>query len=391
MRCAQAEPAGYSSRGRRLTISATVLAIAMLGSSPEAVTAPAAIPAAQVPLPAPPADAAPPVEAAPPVDGASAAPPPAASSPQGEGASASRQPAGSEIIVTARQGPPPGDPLERVNETSFKAVQAVDKVFVGPVAHTYEKGVPEPIRDGVHNALNNLSEPVNFINFMLQLKPGKALQALARFAINSTVGVAGVFDIAKRKPFRIKYRRNGFANTFGYYGIKPGPFLFLPLIGPTTPRDLIGRILDLSVLPLAGKPFNDPTFTLVTGTLRSIDDRVEFDALFSRMRNDCPNYYAAEREWYLQTRKAEIEQLHGRTYDVDQHLPDCLVQSPAAAPTPVGPVPVQPPAAATPAAPAAASPAPAAAPDPAPVPPAPQPAASPAPVSQVQPATTATM
>jgi phospholipid-binding lipoprotein MlaA len=213
--------------------------------------------------------------------------------------------------------------------------------------------VPEPIQDGVHNALNNLSEPVNFINFMLQLKPGKALQALARFAINSTIGVAGLFDVAKNKPFHIEYRRNGFANTFGYYGIKQGPFLYLPLIGPTTARDLVGRLLDLSVLPLAGKPFNSPQYSLVTGTLRSIDDRVIFDALFKQMRNDCPDYYAAEREWYLQTRKAEIEKLHGHKYDIDAHLPDCLVPSPppplvpytpsvAPQPAPTGTSPVEP-------------------------------------------------
>lgn len=238
-----------------------------------------------------------------------------------------------DIVVTARQGPPPGDPAERINTVSFEAMQGVDKALVGPVATGYEQGVPKPVRQGLRNALNNLSEPINFVNYVLQLKPGKALKTVGRFAINSTVGVGGLVDVAKRKPFHMAYRRNGFANTFGYYGIGNGPYLYLPLIGPTTVRDLTGRMLDLSLLPtLGGSPFNTPYYSLGTGTVRSLDDRVEFDDTLRKLREECPDFYASERQWYLATRKADIEDLHGRHVDVVALLPECLRPETPAAP-----------------------------------------------------------
>src|SRR3546814_15373424 len=77
----------------------------------------------------------------------------------------------------------------------------------------YQGIVPEPVRDGLGNALRNLSEPVNFLNFLLQFKIGKAAETLGRFAVNTTFGVGGLFDVAKTMPFNLPYRRNGFANT----------------------------------------------------------------------------------------------------------------------------------------------------------------------------------
>ena len=92
--------------------------------------------------------------------------------------------------------------------------------------------------------LTNLSEPITFANDLLQLRPKRALKTLVRFLINSTIGLAGVFDIAKRKPFNIEYHYNTLGSTLGYYGVGPGPFLFLPLgspigSGPTTLRDMV--------------------------------------------------------------------------------------------------------------------------------------------------------
>ena len=101
------------------------------------------------------------------------------------------------IVVTANQGPPKGDPIAVVNEVSFGAVQSVDKAIIAPIAYGYRDGLPAPIRDGMHNVLNNLDEPVVFLNFLLQLKIGKAAETVGRFAINSTIGVAGLFDFAK--------------------------------------------------------------------------------------------------------------------------------------------------------------------------------------------------
>src|SRR3546814_5226053 len=119
---------------------------------------------------------------------------------------------------------------------AFQVSQSVDKSFVGPIAKGYEGVVPKPIRDGLGNALRNLREPINFLNFLFQFKIGKAVETVGRFAINSTIGVAGIFDVAKKPPVNLPYRPNGFANTLGFYGVEPGPYFFLPLVGPTTLR-----------------------------------------------------------------------------------------------------------------------------------------------------------
>jgi len=224
---------------------------------------------------------------------------------------------------------PPSDPAAAVNEVSFKAVQAVDDAVVGPVADGYVAVTPKPLRQGVHNALNNLSEPINFVNALLQLKVGKAFKALGRFGINSTIGVAGLVDVARRKPFSLPYQRNGFANTLGFYGIGAGPYMYLPLIGPTSARDLVGRVLDLSLVPgVAGKPFSSPAYALGTGVARSLDDRVELDAFLRRLRSDCTNPYAAERDYYLAVREAEIAALRKKPFDLESRLPACLAEGP---------------------------------------------------------------
>lgn len=235
---------------------------------------------------------------------------------------------GDEIVVTG-QGTPPGDPAAAINEVSFEAVQAVDKAVVGPIAEGYVMATPKPLRQGVHNALNNLSEPINLANSLLQFKIGRAFRALGRFGINSTIGVAGLFNFAERKPFGLGYERNGFANTLGYYGIGAGPYMYLPLIGATSTRDLVGRLLDLSLVPaMAGAPFSSPVYATGTGIARSLDDRVEIDGFLRRLRSDCSNPYAAEREYYLAIREAEIAALHGREFDLESRLPACLADGP---------------------------------------------------------------
>ena len=226
------------------------------------------------------------------------------------------------IVVTARTGPPPGDPVEAVNEASFIAVQAIDGAIIAPIAQGYKAAVPNPIRDGIHNVINNLDEPIVFVNFLLQLKIGKAFETLGRFAINSTVGIAGLVDVAKKKPFNLPRRSNGLADTLGFYGVGPGPYLFLPVFGSTTIRDLLGRVVDMSLLPTAvGKPFTDPIVSVSKGILSSIDDRVQNDDILTRVQQS-GNPYAAMREYYLKKRQAEIDVLKGKRCNADINLAD---------------------------------------------------------------------
>ena len=147
-----------------------------------------------------------------------------------------------EIVVTGSKSDRKEDPLNKANEISYAAVQKMDAAVVRPVSLAYKHGLPKPVRDGLHNFLENLHQPDVAINYLLQLKPGKAIETVARFGINTTIGIAGLFDIAKRKPFNLPDRHNGLADTLGYYGVKPGPFLYLPLLGPTTVRDLFGLV-----------------------------------------------------------------------------------------------------------------------------------------------------
>lgn len=217
---------------------------------------------------------------------------------------------GGDIVVTGeRRGLAP-DPLRGVNETSFKATQAVDGAITGPAARAYKKTLPREIRNGIHNFLYNFREPVVFLNFVLQHKIGKAAETFARFAINTTAGVAGIFDVAKKKPFKLPRRSNGFANTLGFYGVPNGPFLFLPITGPTTVRDLFGGAIDRLILPFTfGSRVTKPEFVIPFATLSVLDHRSEFDDTLKKLHENVDDPYANSRTFYLQRRQAEIDAL----------------------------------------------------------------------------------
>jgi phospholipid-binding lipoprotein MlaA len=342
------------------------------------VAPPPAPPVTAAPVTAPPVTA-PPVTAAPDAPG-QAAPLPAptpdpvpatpvqpAPSPVAETAA----PQGRDITVRGRARWEAPDPLSKVNEQSFAATQKVDSAVVGPVARTYKRKVPRPIRDGVHNFLYNLREPVVFLNFLLQHKIGKAAATVGRFGINSTIGALGLFDFAKRRPFKLPRRSNGFANTLGFYGVPNGPFMFLPLVGPTTVRDLFGGAIDRLVLPATlGSRVTDLKFAIPVGVLSTLDHRAEFDDTLQQLHDAKGDPYARSRDFYLQRRQAEIDRLHGRDTGT--------VGGMSAAPT--GPITVRPRSDAAPVDPPVdpgAEPAPVVAPTPAPTPVPPPPAATP--------------
>ncbi|HEX7695040.1 MAG TPA: VacJ family lipoprotein [Sphingomonas sp.] len=251
---------------------------------------------------------APPASPSPPPLNSSAQAAPAQTSPTSQ---SSAESAASDIVVTARVRDP-ADPLARANEMSFAATQAVDKAVIAPVSLTFAKVVPAPARDGLGNFIYNLQDIDVCLNFLLQHKFGKAFETAGRFLINTTLGIGGLFDIAKRKPFRLPRRRNGFADTLGFYGVKPGPYLFLPIYGATTVRDLIGRSLDRLLLPtFLGTPFNKSYFTTPTTVGSTLDTRAEFDDQLRKFR-ESGNPYAARRDFYLKRRQAEIDHLRGK-------------------------------------------------------------------------------
>ena len=264
------------------------------------------VPPAATPMPAPPAVAAPPV--LPPPGAADLAVPPPAQAPATPPAAPAGQ--GGDIVVVRRDRR--GDPLGGVNRQTFEATQAVDKAVFGPAALTYRKRVPRPIRSGIRNFIWNLREPVVALNFLLQHKVGKAAETVGRFAINTTLGVAGLFDAAKKKPFRLPRRRNGFANTMGFYGVKPGAYMFLPLIGSTTVRDLVGIVADQALVPVGPlRPPGGSATAIPLAVLSALDFRAEFDEELEALRAQ-KRPYVALRDFYLQRRQAEIDALHGK-------------------------------------------------------------------------------
>lgn len=235
-----------------------------------------------------------------------------------------------------------GDPLEKFNRAGFAVHQELDKAILRPVAMGYKHAVPKPVRAGIRNVLLNLTEPIVFINDLLQLRPGRAIRTLGRFVIDSTLGIGGVFDVAKRPEFNLPHHANGFGDTLGYYGVKPGPYLFVPLIGPTDVRDLLGGGADGAVLPLAvGRPFDRSEYQIPTGVIGGLDERAEADSDLRALFNSAVDPYATLRSVYLQDRAGQIRALkrHGDGREtnspLDQQLSDPLaapLADPSAAP-----------------------------------------------------------
>ncbi|MEL6485572.1 MAG: VacJ family lipoprotein [Pseudomonadota bacterium] len=230
--------------------------------------------------------------------------------PQGD-EQADEQDEDNRIIVTGEYGPPENDPMERVNEESYRITQQLDEVFVEPVAYAYRDGLPGPLRDGLGNMVRNLGEPNNALNFLLQGKFGKTFETLGRLLINSTLGLGGLIDLAEKPGIGLPYRRNGFGNTLGFYGVGSGPYLYLPVTGATTARDLVGSGLDQLLLPVAvGAPFDQVEFTAPYFVINSLDSRLEVDEELERI-GETLNPYAARRDTYLYRREKAIAELKG--------------------------------------------------------------------------------
>jgi phospholipid-binding lipoprotein MlaA len=223
----------------------------------------------------------------------------------------------------------PGDPLEKFNRSMFRIHQKLDRAMLRPAAMGYQHAVPKPMRSGIRHFFSNLGEPVVFANFVLQLKPKSAVRTLVRFLINSTVGVGGLIDVAKSKAVELPHQPNSFGDTLGFYGVKPGPYLFLPLMGPSDFRDFVGNQVDGLALPnIVGDPFDDLDYAIPKAVLTGLDLRAESDADLHALLDDALDPYATLRSVYLQDRAGEIAALKGKGA-TDVSMPGDL-QDPAA-------------------------------------------------------------
>ncbi len=142
----------------------------------------------------------------------------------------------------------PADPLEPANRRVYDFNMAVDRATLRPAATVYKDHVPKVVQTGVGNFFTNLSVPVTAVNNLLQRKPVAAGQDLLRFVINSTLGWGGIFDIAS--PSGIPLHNEDLGQTLGTYGVPAGPYLMVPLLGPSTVRDLPSSVVDRLLQPL---------------------------------------------------------------------------------------------------------------------------------------------
>jgi phospholipid-binding lipoprotein MlaA len=198
------------------------------------------------------------------------------------------------------------DPIEPINRIVFSFNNIFDKYAVRPVSILYRGVLPEFIRNRISYSLDNLSMPVTTINNILQFKFGKAGVSTARFVINSTIGIFGFFDPASYFGLEADYE--DFGQTLGVWGIPTGPYLVLPFLGPSSPRDFTG-LLSTSLLDptyRVGNSANSDLFRSYRMGVGVINFRSENIEIFDDLQNNSVDYYAAVRSFYNQSRNSQV-------------------------------------------------------------------------------------
>lgn len=206
------------------------------------------------------------------------------------------------------------DPLEKINRKIFSFNNMVDIYLAEPVARAYRNYTPRVLRNSLHNFVTNLTLPFSALNSFAQGKVENGLATSSNFLINTTIGIGGLFDIAGDK--KIKYRDEDFGQTLGYYGIKNGPYLILPLLGPSTGRDFAGSLVDRSVDPTGfnlikiGGSSNSikAEYRTAGAALATLDLRERLIDPIADARKDSFDLYATFRSVYVQQRDLKIKQ-----------------------------------------------------------------------------------
>lgn len=198
------------------------------------------------------------------------------------------------------------DPWEGFNEKMFWFNREIlDRYVLKPVATAWDFILPDPVQRGVHNFFDNLAVVRRVVNNGLQAKPVGAATELARFTINSTIGLAGFFDVAK-DAFGIEQRDEDTGQTFGVWGAGPGPYLVLPLLPPLTVRDGIGYAFDAAMTPYT---YFIPWWGTFAGTGTNVVNERSLNLdRFERVAESTVDLYGAVRNAYLQRRAAAIKQ-----------------------------------------------------------------------------------
>ncbi|MCK9994216.1 MAG: phospholipid-binding lipoprotein MlaA [Alphaproteobacteria bacterium] len=190
------------------------------------------------------------------------------------------------------------DPFEPMNRFFFSFNLAMDKVILRPAAIAYRAVLPAPVRESTSNFLDNLESPVIFLNDLLQAKPARAGNTLARFGINTVIGFFGFFDPAE--SMGMERHDEDFAQTLGAWGVSSGPYLMLPFLGPLPPRDMVGFAGDFFTDPMTYLLWDHRTTNLVYYGVDVVDQRHQVIDEFDELEKSSVDYYAAIRSLYRQ-------------------------------------------------------------------------------------------
>jgi phospholipid-binding lipoprotein MlaA len=193
----------------------------------------------------------------------------------------------------------PKDPIEGFNRAMFAFNEGLDTVLIKPVAQGYDAVLPTPVKTGVTNFFGNIADLFIGINNLLQGKPDQALSDLGRVAINSTIGILGLFDVASEAG--LEKHEEDFGQTFGRWGVGDGAYVVIPLFGPRTVRDTVGLVLDVKADPVGGIDHVATRNSLAA--LRLIDTRADLLPADKVIEEAAIDKYAYVRDGYLQRRR----------------------------------------------------------------------------------------
>lgn len=201
------------------------------------------------------------------------------------------------------------DPLEPTNRVFYAVNNGIDTVLLRPLAVAYRAVLPETVRSHTHNVLTNLGMPVQLFNDMLEAKPRRAGDSLMRFLVNTTAGVGGVFDVATDLGWPDHDADGGI--TFAMWGIPNGPYLFLPVFGPSSPREAGGLGLDYAMSPFSwiGNGTTVNALGYARAGVGALDARSAVLDDLDKVLSQALDPYATIRSLYRQRRASQIEQV----------------------------------------------------------------------------------
>lgn len=210
------------------------------------------------------------------------------------------------------------DPFEPANRAVFEFNMALDRTIVEPTANAYVAMTPAPIRAGVRNVMTNLNRPVVFANAVLQGDASAAGDTLASFAVDTVFGLGGVFAIARAKG--VPQHEEDFGQTLAVWGLPEGPYVMLPLLGPSSVRDATGRIADRYPHPFNyNDEFSSCEAAWALRGLNGTDLRARAQTAMDTLDRTAIDPYAQLRSAWRQSREAQIRDSADRTYE---DLPD---------------------------------------------------------------------